>query len=157
MTLYIENSKDATRKLLVAAQLLSHVQLWDPTNCSTPGFPVLHHLLEFVQTHVHWVDDAIQLSHPLSPPSPPNLNLSQHESFPVSQLFASGGQSIGVSASTSVLPMNTRTDLLYDGLVRSPCSPRDSQESSPTPQFKSFNSLPFGILYGPNLTSVHLH
>ena len=48
-------------------------------DCSTPGFPVLHCLLEIVQTHVHWVDDAIQPSHPLSPPSPPALNLSQHQ------------------------------------------------------------------------------
>ena len=48
-------------------------------NCSTPGFPVLHYLLEFIQTHVHWVGDAIQPSHPLSPPSPPALNLSQHQ------------------------------------------------------------------------------
>ena len=59
----------------------------------------------------------------------------------MSQFFTSGGQSIGVSASTSVLPMNIqRTDFLYDGLIGSPCSPRDSQESSPTPQFKSINS-----------------
>ena len=48
-------------------------------DCSTPGFPVLHYLPEFAQTHVHWVDDAIQPSHPLSPPSPPALNLSQHQ------------------------------------------------------------------------------
>ena len=51
----------------------------DPMNCSRPGFPVLHHLLEFTQTHVHWVSDAIQQPHPLSPPSPPALNLSQHQ------------------------------------------------------------------------------
>ena len=57
----------------------------------------------------------------------------------MSQLFTSGGQSIGVSASTSVLP-TLRTDLLSDGLVGSPCSPRDPQESSPTLQFKSINS-----------------
>ena len=49
------------------------------TDCSTPGFPVLHHLLEFGETHVDWVGDAIQPSHPLSPPSPPALNLSQHQ------------------------------------------------------------------------------
>ena len=79
-------------------------------------------------------------------------------SFQMSQLFASGGQSTGVSASTSVLPMNTlRTDLLYDGLVGSPCSPRDSQESSPTPQFKSINSLVLSFLYSPILTSIHDH
>ena len=64
---------------------------------------------ELAQTHVHWVSDAIQPSHPLSSPSPPALNLSQHQGFfPMSQLFTSGGQSIGVSASTLVLPMNTQ-------------------------------------------------
>ena len=73
----------------------------DPMDCSTPGLPVHHQLLEFTQTHVHWVGDATQPSHPLSSPFPPALNLSQHESFPMSQLF-------GVSASTLVLPMNTQ-------------------------------------------------
>ena len=61
-----------------SVQLLSHVRLCDPMNCSTPGLPVLHQLLEPTQTHVHWVSDAIQPSHPLSSPSPPALNLSQH-------------------------------------------------------------------------------
>ena len=51
----------------------------DPVDCSTPGFPILHYLLEFAQTHVHWVGDAIQPSHPLSPPSPLVLNLPQHQ------------------------------------------------------------------------------
>ena len=51
----------------------------NPMNCSTPSFPVLHHLPELVQTHVHWVGDAIWPSHSLSPPSPPALNLSQHQ------------------------------------------------------------------------------
>ena len=81
--------------------------LCDPMDCSTPGFPVHHQLLEPTQTHVHRVSDAIQPCHPLLSPSPPAFNLSQHQSlFPVSQFFASGGQSIGVSASASVLPMN---------------------------------------------------
>ena len=75
-------------------------------------------------------------------------------SFPMSQLFASGGQSIGVSASTSVLPMNIQ-DWFTDGLVGSPCSSRDSQESSPTPQFKSINSSVLSFLYSPLLTSIH--
>ena len=65
--------------MVVVVKSLSHVQLCHPVNCSTPGFPVLHHLLEFAQTHVHWVDDAIQPSHPLSPPSSLALNLSQHQ------------------------------------------------------------------------------
>ena len=57
-------------------------------DCSTRGFHVLHCLPEFAQTHVHWVDDVIQPSHPLSPPSPPTLNLSQHQGlFQMSQLF----------------------------------------------------------------------
>ena len=53
--------------------------LCNPMDCSMPGFPVLHCLLEFAQTHVHWVSDAIQPLHPLSPPSPPALKLSQHQ------------------------------------------------------------------------------
>ena len=75
-------------------------------NRSTPGLPVHHQLLEFTQTHVHWVGDAISPSHPLSSPSPPAFNLSQHQCLKMSQLFASGGQSIRVSPSASVLPMN---------------------------------------------------
>ena len=85
---------------------LSFPTLCNSMDCSTPGLPVYHQLPGSTQTHVHWVGDAIQPSHPLSPPSPPALNLSR--SFQISQLFASGGQSIGVSASTSVLPMNTQ-------------------------------------------------
>ena len=53
--------------------------LCDTMDCSTPGFPIHHHLPEFAQTHVHWVDDAIQPSHPLSSPPPPAFNLSQHQ------------------------------------------------------------------------------
>ena len=86
---------------------LSCPTLCDHMVCSTPAFPVLHYLPELAQTHIHWVGDAIQPSHPLSPPSPPALNLSQHQGFvPISQLFASGGHSVGASASASVLPMN---------------------------------------------------
>ena len=70
-------------------------------------------------------------------------------SFQMSQLFTSGGQSIGVSASTSSFQWILRTDLLYDGLVGSPCSPRDSQESSPTAQFKSISSSVLSFLYIP--------
>ena len=73
----------------------------------------------------------------------------------MSQLFASGGPSIGVSASTSVLQWTPRTDLLQDRLVGSPCSPRDSKESSPTPQFKSINSLVLSFLYSPTLISIY--
>jgi len=62
-----------------SVQSLSHVRLCDPMNRRTPGLPVHHQLPEFTQTHVHWVGDAIQPSHPLSSPSPPAFNLSQHQ------------------------------------------------------------------------------
>ena len=77
-------------------------------------------------------------------------------SFPVSQFLASGGQSIGVSASISVLPMNIQNWFLL-GWTGSPCSPRDSQESSPTPQFRSINSLALSFLHSPALTFIHHH
>ena len=86
----------------------SCLTLCDPMNHSTPGLPVHHQLLEFTQTHVHRVGDAIQPSHPLSSPSPPAPNPSQHQGLPMSQPFTWGGQSIGVSALASVLPMNTQ-------------------------------------------------
>ena len=82
--------------------------LCDPMNRSTPGLPVHHQLPEFTQTHVHQVSDAIQPSHPLSSPSPPALNPSQHQSFPMSQLFPSGGQCTGVSASASFPPKKSQ-------------------------------------------------
>ena len=89
-----------------AASVQSCPTLCDPMDYSTPDFPVHRQLLEFTQTHVHWVGDAIQPSHPLLCPSPSALNLSQHQGLFQSQFFTSGGQSIGVSASASVLPMN---------------------------------------------------
>ena len=100
-----------------SVQSLSRAQLCDPMNCSTPGLPVHHQLLEFTQTHVHRVGDAIQPSHPLSSPSPPAPNPSPG-SFPVSQLCMSG-QSIGASASASVLPINTmdRSPLGWTGWI----------------------------------------
>ena len=82
--------------------------LYDPINCSTPGISVHHQLPELTQTHVHWVGDAIQPSHLLSSPTPPALNLSQHQGLFKWLSSSHHGQSIGVPASTSVLPMNTQ-------------------------------------------------
>ena len=130
--------------------------LFYPTNCSTPGLPVHHQLPEFTQTHVYRVGDAIQPSHPLSCPSSPAPNPSQHQG-----LFQWVNPSHEV---TKVLEFQLqhqsfqwtpRTDPLYDGLVGSPCSPRDSQESSPTPQFKSINSSALSFLHSQALTSIH--
>ena len=94
-----------------SVQLSSVAQSW-PTLCnpvkrSTPGLPVHQQLPEFTQTHVRWVGDAIQQSHTLSSPSPPALNLSQHQGL-FQRVRWSGDQCTGVSASTSVLPMNTQ-------------------------------------------------
>ena len=76
-------------------------------------------------------------------------------SFPMNQLFTSGGQSIGVSASASVLPMNIQDWFPLGFMIWSPCSPRDSQESSPTPQFEIISSSALILLYSPTVTSVH--
>ena len=76
-------------------------------------------------------------------------------SFQISQQFASGGQGLEFQLQPQSFQWTPRTDLLQDGLVGSPCSPRDSQESSPTPQFKSINSLALSFLYVPTLTSIH--
>ena len=85
----------------------SCLTLCDPTDCSMPGLCVHHQLPEFTQTLVHWVGDAIQPSHPLIIPFSSCLqSFLASGSFQMSQLFASGGQNIGVSASASVLPMN---------------------------------------------------
>ena len=88
-----------------SVQSLGRVRLCDPMNCSTPGLPVHHQLMEFTQMHVHWVSDAIQPSHPLIPFSSCPQSFPSSGSFQMSQLFTSGGQSIGISASASVLPM----------------------------------------------------
>ena len=93
----------STESVQFSSVTQSCLTLCDPMNCCTPGLHVHHQLPEFTQTLIYWVGDAIQPSHPLSSPSPPALNLSQNQSLFKCQLFASGGQSIGVSASTSVL------------------------------------------------------
>jgi len=133
--------------LLFSCEAVSD-SLW-PMDCSMPGFPVLQYLLEFAY---HWVGDAISSS--VVPFSSCLQSCPASGSFPVSQLFASGGQSIVASASASVLPMNIQ-DWFPLGLVWSPCSPRGSQESSPTSQFKSISSSAFSLLYGPVFTSIH--
>ena len=116
--------------------------LCDPMHCSTSGLPVHHQPPEFTQTHVHWVGDAIQASHPLSSPSSPTLNLSQHQGlFKWVSYLHQVAKVLEFQLQHQSFQWIFRMDFLYDGVVGSPCSPRDSQESSPTPQFKSINSL----------------
>ena len=134
----------------------SCLTLCNPMNRSPPSLPIHQQLPEFTQTHVHWVGDAIQLSHLLSSPSPPALSLSQHQGL--SKWVSSSHQLAKVlefPLQHQSFQWTFRTDLLQDGLAGSPCSPRDSQESSPTPQFKSINSSVLSFLYSPTLTSIH--
>ena len=138
-------------------------------SCSTPGFPVLHHLLESAQTHVvHWVSDAIQPSHSLSSPSPPALNPSQHQglfqwvsSSAMSQLFCSESAPHvrwpkHWSFSFSISPSNE-----YSGLISlridwfDLLAVKGLSESFPAPQIKSINFSALSLLYGPTLTSIH--
>ena len=132
--------------------------LCDPMNCSTPGLPVHHQLPEFTQTHVHRVGDAIQPCHPLSSPSPPDFNFSQHQGL--FQWVRSSHQVAKVldfELQHQSFQWIFRTDFLWDWLIGFPCSPRDSQESSPTAQFESVNSSALSFLYGPTFTSIHDH
>ena len=123
-------------------------------HCSIPDLPIPHHLLKFAKVHVHWVGDAIQLSQPLLPSSPPAFNLSQHQGLFqwVSSLYQVAKE---LEFQHQSFQWIFRVDFLYNWLVWSSCCPRDSQESSPALQFKSINSLALCLLYGLTLTSVH--
>ena len=146
--------------LTLAAQFSSVTHLCltlcDPMDCSMPGLPVHHQPPELAQTHVHRVGDAIQPSHPLLTPSPPAFSLSQLPS-----LFQWVSSLHQVAKLLEFQPQHQsfqwifRTDFLEDGLVGSPCNPRNSQESSPTPQFKSISSSALSLLHSPTLTPIH--
>ena len=133
----------------------SCLTLCDPMDWSTPGFPVHHQLLEFTQTHVCWVGDAIQLSHPLSSHSP-DFNLAQHQGL---FKWVSSSHRVAKVLEFQLQHQSVqwlfRTAFLLDGLVGSPSCPRDSQEFSPTPQFKNISSSALSFLYSPTLISVH--
>ena len=142
---YICSSKKSSKAILIqtvswtniALLLFSHSVMPEslkPRGLQQPGFPFLHHLLKFGQTHVHWVGDVIPPSCPLLPPSLPVLSCPGKGSFPMSWLFASGSHSIQTSASASVLPVNIQDwfPLGLTGLI-SLQSKRLSEESSATP------------------------
>ena len=132
--------------------------LCDPMNRSMPGRPVQHQLPEFTQTLVHQVSDVIQSPHPLLSPSPPAPNPSQHQSlFQWVNSLHEVAKVLEFQLKHHSFQRNARVDLLQNGLVGSPCSPRDSQESSPTPQFKGIYSLALSLLHSPTLTSIHDH
>ena len=127
--------------------------------CSTPGLPVYHQLPEFTQARVHWVGDAIQPSHPLSPHSLPSFSLSQKQVF-------SNGLALLIrwpkywSYSFSISPSNEHSQLIsfrIDWFDLPAVQGTDSQESSPAPQITSINSLALSLLYGPTLTFKHAY
>ena len=142
------------RKLPFSSVAQSYPTLCDPTDCNTPGFPVYHQLLEFTQTHVHWVGDAIQPPHPLSSPSPPTFNLSQHQGL--FQWVSSSHQvakASGVSASASVLPMNIQDwfPLRWTGWISLQFKGLSRVFSNTTVQ--KHNSSVLSFLYDPTLIS----
>ena len=126
----------------------------EPMDCSTPGSSVLHCLLEFTQIYIHQVSDGIWSSHPLLPLFFCLQSFPASRSFSVSQLFASGGQSIRASASALVLPLNHQGwfPLGLTGLI---LLSKYSQNSPPAPQFESINFLVLSLLYGLTLTFIH--
>ena len=130
--------------------------LCDPMDCSIPGFHVLHYLLELAQMHVHQVSDAIQPSYPLSSPSPPVFNLSQHQGLfkGVSSLHLVA-KVLEFQLQHQSFQMNIQDwfPLGWTGWIT--LNPRDSRESSQTPQSKSINSLVLSFLYSPTLISIH--
>ena len=130
--------------------------LCNPMDCIMQGFLVLYHLPEFVQTHVHQVSDEIQPSHHLLSPSPPAFSLSQHQGL--SQQVSSSHQVEKVlkfQLQHQSFRWILRTGFLWDWLAWSPCSPSDSQQSSPTPYFKIVSSLVLSFIYSPTLISTH--
>ena len=130
--------------------------LCDPMNCSTPGLPVHHQLPELTQTHVHRVSNAI---HPTISSSVIPFSCLQSfpasGSFPRSQFFASGGQSIGVSASTSVLPMNIQDWFPLGWTAWISLQSKGLSRVFSNTTFKSINSSALSFLYGSTLTSIH--
>ena len=125
-------------------------------NCSMPGLPVHHQFPEFIQTHVHRVGDAsshliLCRSLLLLPPIPPSIRAFSNESTLLMRWPKYWSFSFGIIC----FQRNPRADLLQNGLVGSPCSPRDSKEYFPTPQFKSINSSVLSLLHSPTLTSIH--
>ena len=123
-------------------------------DCSMPGFLVLRCIPDFVQTHVHWVSHAIQPSHPLTPFSSCLQSFPASGYFPVSWPFASGGHSIGTSASASILPMNIQDWFPLELTLISLQSKGFSRVFSNTTIFKASVLWP-SFLYGPTHTPIH--
>ena len=141
--------------LLIQFNSVTQLCLCDPMDCSTPGPPVHDQLPEFTQAHDHQVGDAIQPSHPLSSLSSHLQSFPALRSFPMSQFFTSGGQSIGVSVSPSVISMNIEDwfPLGWTGWISLQSKGLSRVFSNITVQ--SINSSALSFLHSPTLTSIH--
>ena len=152
----VQCSSPFQKSSVQTGQSLSHVWLFATTWIKARQASLSITTPRSLPKHVHLVGDAIQPSHPLSSPSPPAPNPSQHQGL--FQWVSSSHEVAKVlefQLQHQSFQWTPRTDLLQDGLIGSPCSPRDSQESSPTTQFKSINFSALSFLYSPTLTSVH--
>ena len=127
-------------------------------DCSTPSFPVLHYLPELAQTHVYWIGDAIQPSHPLPSPSPlpsilPSIRIFSNQSIFLIRWpkYWSFNFSISISTSDGYSDIISFRIDWFD-----PLAVQWALKSSPTPQFKSINSSALSLLYGSALTPIHV-
>ena len=144
-----------------SVQLLSRVRLFATpwiaarqASLSITNSRSLLKLMSMSSTKEH--GDAIQPSHPLSPPSPPAFEVCQQQGlFKWVSCSHQGGKVLEFQLQHQSFQCIFRTDFLLDGLVGSPCNPRDSQEYLPTPQFNSIKSLVLSFLYSPTLRSIH--
>ena len=139
----------------VAQSCLTLTALCDTMDRSTPGLPVHHQLPKFTQTHVHWVGDAIQPSHPLLPPSPPTLNFPQHQGlFQWVGYSCQVSQNIGALAAASVLPMNIQDwfPLALTGLISLREGTLESLLKHHSSKAAIFLALSFA--YSPTLTTI---
>ena len=138
---------------LSSVQPLSYPTLCNPMNCSMSAFPVLHYLPVSAQTHVHWVSDAFQPSHPLSSPSPPARNLFQHQGlFPWVSSLHQVDKVLELQLQHQSFQWRLISFMMdcFDLLAVQGCS-----RVFPTSQLKSINSLVLSLLCGPTLISIH--
>ena len=150
------NRKYPENRFQCSSVTQSCLTLCNPMDCSMPGFLVHHQLLELAKTHVHWIAEAIQPTHRLLSPSPPAFNLSQHQGlFKWVSSLHQVAKVLELQLQHQHFQWIFRTDFFQVWLAGSPCSPRDSQESPPTPQFKSISPSVLSFLYISTLTSIH--
>ena len=142
-----------------SVQSLSRVRLFaTPWTAARQASLSITNSLSSLRLNVYRVSDAIQPSHPRSSPSPPAPNPSQHQSlFQWVNASHEVAKALEFQLYHHSFQRNPRADLLQNGLVGFPCSPRDSQESSPTPQFILIKASALSFLHSPTLTSIHDH